>query len=248
MTAQHSDPLMPTEGLAPCPFGCGVAPELSKRDEKDQQLWVFHFSDGCPAFGWSTVESWNHRVYPSFGGVGVPEGESAYDLPVVEASEELKALRREHQDHILIESLLVDEVKILRGLLSSMLSKVNRVTSRHRHGQPTLKNDLDELSNRQIEIEEKITKASIPAGTRAKLAAQPRVTEPRIYTAADIHEAPEGDYRLGWSSPNAPFWCSDSERMSKTKIIELGIHKNQNVQYWGPIPQPPILPPQEKAT
>lgn len=41
-------------------------------------------------------------------------------------------------------------------LLRSLLNKVNRVTSAHRHGQPIRKKDLDDLSNRQIAVERKI--------------------------------------------------------------------------------------------
>ncbi len=71
VTAQPPDPLLPTEGLAPCPFGCPDSTvHLQGVTETIKVLSVYHDSYKCPAQGWSSVERWNHRVYPSFGGVG----------------------------------------------------------------------------------------------------------------------------------------------------------------------------------
>lgn len=42
--------------------------------------------------------------------------------------------------------------------LRALLNKVNRVTCSHRHGQKVTKEDLDSLSNRQIEVEETLKK------------------------------------------------------------------------------------------
>lgn len=41
-----------------------------------------------------------------------------------------------------------------RNLLRRLLNKVNLVTAPHRHGQEIPKNYLDQLANRQIEVEE----------------------------------------------------------------------------------------------
>ncbi len=47
----------------------------------------------------------------------------------------------------------VEENKILKKALRSILNKVNRVTAEHRHGFKVRTKFLDDLSNRQIDVE-----------------------------------------------------------------------------------------------
>jgi len=42
------------------------------------------------------------------------------------------------------------------GLLRSLLNKVNRVTSAFRHGVPVTDSNMEQLCNRQIEVEDKM--------------------------------------------------------------------------------------------
>jgi len=51
---------------------------------------------------------------------------------------------------------VIGELNVYKKALRSLLNKVNRVTSAHRHGLPFRKGSLDELSNRQIEVEGQI--------------------------------------------------------------------------------------------
>ena len=50
---------------------------------------------------------------------------------------------------------LQDMFKEHDDILQSLINKVNRLTSNHRHGRGVSKKDLDELSNRQLEVEER---------------------------------------------------------------------------------------------
>lgn len=50
----------------------------------------------------------------------------------------------------------------MREALEAMLRKVNRVTATHRHGQKVSKEMLDDLSNRQIEVENTLRALSTP--------------------------------------------------------------------------------------
>lgn len=57
-----------------------------------------------------------------------------------------------------IHEMTKKENEELKDLLSKILVKVNLVTSYHRHGQDVPSNFLDQLSNRQVEIEEELEK------------------------------------------------------------------------------------------
>ena len=51
---------------------------------------------------------------------------------------------------------MTDTEKLRKLMVEShrMLNKINRVTSRHRHGLEQIPGDLTQLSNRQLEFEE----------------------------------------------------------------------------------------------
>lgn len=50
----------------------------------------------------------------------------------------------------------VEENKILKRALNMLLNKVNRVTAEHRHGFKVRTKFLDDLSNRQIDVEKMV--------------------------------------------------------------------------------------------
>lgn len=56
----------------------------------------------------------------------------------------------------------------LREALDKLLNKVNAVTAPHRHGIPVTRNALDNLANRQIEVESLIARAALAHGEKEK--------------------------------------------------------------------------------
>ncbi len=191
--------------LSPCPL-CGD--KMMLRFDVDGQIGpdsrVEHYdttADCLLASMSLSARTWNHRVYPSFGGVGVlPEG-----CPSV----------------MMFGNF--DDARFTHDLADGYFHE---------------RNDECEMAEcTPVEIH--------PAGTRERLAAQPRVTEPRIYTKDDIHEAPEGEYRCKygdkWSQNGTrPKW--DIVKEIEAAQIRIRDGKKPAVDlptaYRRPIPQP----------